>query len=265
MHSLSGKKIPEGKQIALYKKQYCMTYPVYFISLGPGEAELITVKGLNLLRAADRIYCPATAGRNGAAVSRAADILGRLEIPADAVRPFMLPMSKDRAAAWEAYDGLALQAEADYRTGKRVAIVAEGDAGFYSSVHYVYDKLVAEGVEVKRIAGIPAFIAAGALAGLHIVRQEEELNVIPGRCTAEDLERKINGRQVVVIMKLSAAEKEVKDYMRRSPQAVFHYFENVGTPTEFYTSDRTLILEKRFPYFSLMVIRPEESLSHDSL
>lgn len=238
-----------------------MSYPVYFVSLGPGEAELITVKGLNLLRRADRIYCPATPGGKEKPVSRAAHILGSLGINPKAISLFSLPMSKNRTAAWEAYDRLALQAEADYRAGLRVAIVAEGDAGFYSSVHYVYDKLAAAGTEVKQIAGIPAFIAAGALAGLHITKQEEELHVIPGRCTADDLAGKINGGHVVVIMKLSAAEEAVKEYMERRPEAVFHYFENVGTEKEFYTSDRTLIREKQFPYFSLMVIRPEERLS----
>lgn len=234
-----------------------MNNPVYFVSLGPGEAELITLKGLHILRLADRIYCPATPGKTGKPVSRAADIVGELAVNPQSICLFVVPMSKNRAAAREAYDALARQAEADYREGLRVAIVAEGDAGFYASVHYVYDRLAAENVEVKRIAGIPAFIAAGALAGLHIVRQEEELNVIPGNCTAESLSRKLTERQVVVIMKLSAAEEAVKKCIGRHRGAVFHYFENVGTDKEFYTSDRTLILEKRFPYFSLMVIRPE--------
>lgn len=234
-----------------------MNNPVYFVSLGPGEAELITLKGLHLLRQADRIYCPATPGKADKPVSRAADILGELAVNPQSIRLFVIPMSKNRTAAWDAYGALALQAEIDYRAGLRVAIVAEGDAGFYASVHYVYDRLAAAGVEVKRIAGIPAFIAAGAVAGLHIVRQEEELNVIPGNCTAEGLSRKLAEGQVVVIMKLSTAEEAVKECIGRYPEAVFHYFENVGTEKEFYTADRTLILEKQFPYFSLMVIRPE--------
>ena len=37
-----------------------MTYPISFVSLGPGEPELITVKGLRQLQKADIIYCPAT-------------------------------------------------------------------------------------------------------------------------------------------------------------------------------------------------------------
>lgn len=238
-----------------------MTYPIYFVSLGPGEAELITLKGLHILRNADRIYCPGTSCAKHTPVSRAVQILGQLGIDLPKVCMFSLPMSKNRTGAWQAYDRVALQAEADYRAGKRVAIVAEGDAGFYSSVHYVYDKLAETGVDVQRIAGIPAFIAAGALAGLHIVKQEEELHVIPGNCTVEALSGKIAEGRVVVIMKLSAAAEAVKECIGRHPEARFHYFENVGTEKEFYTSDRTLILQKQYPYFSLMVIRPEDGLS----
>ena len=35
-------------------------FPVIFVSLGPGEPELITVKGLTALQAADCIFCPET-------------------------------------------------------------------------------------------------------------------------------------------------------------------------------------------------------------
>jgi hypothetical protein len=34
-----------------------MSYPICFVSLGPGDPELITLKGLKKLRQADIIYC----------------------------------------------------------------------------------------------------------------------------------------------------------------------------------------------------------------
>ena len=37
-----------------------MKYPVLFVSLGPGDPELITLKSLKALQAADVIFCPAT-------------------------------------------------------------------------------------------------------------------------------------------------------------------------------------------------------------
>ena len=53
---------------------------------------------------------------------------------------------------------------------KNVAITAEGDSGFYSSVNYMFDKLASMGLPITTVAGVPAFIAAGAISGLHIVK-----------------------------------------------------------------------------------------------
>ena len=51
-----------------------MNHPIHFVSLGPGDPELITLKGLKTLQKADIIYCPATQGKHGL-ISRATDIL----------------------------------------------------------------------------------------------------------------------------------------------------------------------------------------------
>ena len=232
-----------------------MTHPISFVSLGPGEPELITVKGLKQLQQADIIYCPATRNKQGTSLSRAADIVRALEIDETAIHCFMLPMSKDRTEAWMVYDALYNEAADRYRNGQRIVIVAEGDAGFYSSIQYIYDKFTKAGIAVQRTAGIPAFIAAGALAGLHIVKQEEEIVVIPGTPSADELSEKITAGYVIVIMKLSQCVEAVYECIRRHPQAQFHYFENVGTDKEYYTSDKQIITQKSFPYFSLMIIQ----------
>ena len=232
-----------------------MTYPISFVSLGPGEPELITVKGLRQLQKADIIYCPATRNRQRESISRAADIVRALEINETAIHCFILPMSKDRTEAWKVYDTLYNEAATQYAEGKQIVIVAEGDAGFYSSIQYLYDKFTDAGIAVQRIAGIPAFIAAGALAGLHIVKQEEQIVVIPGTLSAAELSEKINAGYVIVIMKLSQCVDAVHECIRKHPQTQFHYFENVGTEKEYYTSDRKVIADKVYPYFSLMIIQ----------
>lgn len=230
------------------------TGAIDFVSVGPGDPELITVKGLRTLQAADLIFCPATQSKQGPLLSRAADIVNALGIPKEKVHLFPLAMSRERTAARTAYDRLCDEVIRQHRTGKQLVIVAEGDAGFYSSIQYVYDKLAADGAIVRRIAGVPAFIAAGARAGLHIVKQEEQLLVAPGNLSAEELSQRIDEGFVVVIMKLSAATEAVHACLRRHPEATFHYFENVGTEQEYYTTDPELLAEKDYPYFSLMII-----------
>ena len=230
-------------------------FPITFVSLGPGEAELITLKGLKALQAADCIFCPETPARDGRPLSRAADIMLRLDIPAGHIRRFSLPMSKQRTDALNAYDRVYAEALSLHHAGRKVAVVAEGDAGFYSSIHYIYEKLQAAGIPVEQIAGIPAFIAAGARGGLHIASQEERLTVIPGITTAEEIERLIQSGSTVVIMKLSQCAGEVHRCIRLHPEYDYRYVENVGTPQEKYISDRQQLETLRFPYFSLLIIR----------
>jgi len=140
-----------------------MNHPIEFVSLGPGEPELITLKGLKALQQADCIFCPATTTREGNQVSRATDIMQALDIPLSVIKPFNLPMSKERGAALAAYDQVYEEAKTRYGQQQRVVIVAEGDAGFYSSIQYIFEKLQTAGIPAQRIAGIPAFIAAGAV------------------------------------------------------------------------------------------------------
>lgn len=232
-----------------------MNRTITFVSLGPGEPELITVKGLKTLQQADQIFCPATLTPSGKQVSRAANILKALEIEEHKIRPFVLPMSKDRQKAIEAYDQLLVDAANSLHEGKKVVIVAEGDAGFYTSIQYIYHQLEKEHIEVKRVPGIPAFIAAGATGGLHIVKQEERLMVIPGTATADELDQFIRQGYNLVIMKLSACIEAVHECIHRHPETHFHYFENVGTEKEKYISNPEIIAQTNFPYFSLLIIQ----------
>ena len=230
-------------------------FPVIFVSLGPGEPELITVKGLKALQTADCIFCPETLAKDGNRVSRAADILLQLDIPENTVHRFPLPMSKQREKALSAYDEVYMESSTLRQQGKKVCIVAEGDAGFYSSVHYIFEKLQADNIPVQHIAGIPAFIAAGACAGLHIASQEERLTVIPGIITAEEIEKYMEEKTTIVIMKLSQCTEEIHRCIHLHPEYNYHYFENIGTEKEKYLHDTELISALSFPYFSLLIIR----------
>lgn len=230
-------------------------YPVTFVSLGPGDPELITLKALKTLQSVDYIFYPATTAKNGQESSRALDIISQYNLESSKLIPFLVPMSKNRNAAIDIYKSVAIEAKDRYLQNEKIAIVAEGDVGFYSSIHYIYDYLTSYNVQVDLIAGVPAFIACGALSGIHIVKQEEELNVIPGIISAEALADKINSGKVIVVMKVSQCEEAVKAVIHKFPDSIFSYFENVGViGKEFFTQKKQEILERKFPYFSIMII-----------
>ena len=95
------------------------------------------------------------------------------------------------------------------------------------------------------------------MAGIHIVKREEQINVIPGTASFDELSAKIENGMIIVIMKLPGCQEAIHTCIRQyADKAVFHYFENVGTGKEYYTTDIATIHSKDFPYFSLLIIQP---------
>lgn len=233
-----------------------MSHHVTFISLGPGEPELISLKGLKSLQAADFIFCPSTSMSSGKTSSRASDILVELGVDQSKLILFDVPMSKDRSLAIDSYRRVSDEIVSLYQKGNEIAVTAEGHAGFYSSSYYIEEDLRARGILTRQIAGIPAFIASGALANMHIVKQEEELNVIPGVISFEQLASKLKTNTTLVIMKASQCESVIKQAIAEIQNMTIHYFENVGVAgKEFYIQDKSEILARKFPYFSLIIIQ----------
>lgn len=232
-----------------------MSNPVMFVSLGPGDPELITLKALKEMQVADVIFCPSVSHDNKV-TSRAKDILVNLDIDTTKIELFCVPMKRDRKFPIESYKEVATAIIDAYKSGKRVAVTSEGDAGFYSTIFYISEYLEEANIPIGRIAGVPAFIASGTLGNIHIVKQKEELQVIPGDITSEDLLERLKVKRTVVIMKASLCQQAIKDAMQTNPDAIFHYFENVGIPeTEYYTTNNDEILSRKFPYFSLLIIQ----------
>ena len=66
------------------------------VSLGPGDPELITVKGLNALKEADKIYFPGSLFSNGKQSSYSLSILDHYKLDQNKLVGFYLKMSLDR-------------------------------------------------------------------------------------------------------------------------------------------------------------------------
>lgn len=234
---------------------------ISFVSLGPGDPELITLKGLKILQDADVILTPSTNRIGNEVVSRSKEILSALEIDEEKIKLFHIPMSKERLDTLKNYGAIAMLAAEYYSDGLKIAIVTEGDSGFYSSSQYINEELMKLDIPTQRIGGIPAFISCAALANIHIAKQEEQLVVIPGKTDSNELISYLNSSKSIVIMKPSLSESVIKEFIYSENNIDHYYFENVGIiGKEYYTTDKKVIIGKKFPYFSLLIIQNNSSI-----
>ena len=229
--------------------------PVVFLSLGPGDPELLTVKAARTLQTADTVIIPATTDADGQMHSRAADTIGEWSTP-EKMRLYPLPMLQDRQAAHAVYDRIYADAREAQAQGRRVVVAVEGDTSIYASIHYVLERLRADGIAAEQQPGIPSFIAAAAMAGLSLCSQQERLLVVPGDATADGLRELLDSGHVVVVMKLSRCQQAVKQLLSEHADSVeAHYYENVGTALAFHTTDPADIIRRDMPYFSIAILR----------
>ncbi len=233
-----------------------MSQPIHIVSLGPGDPELVTLKALKHLQAADVLYCPAASCKHSSMPSRAGSILLALGIESHKIHYFYVSMNKQRQRAKEDYAKVTNSMAKDWAKNKRIVLCVQGDAGFYSSGYYIGELLEDQAIPIERIAGVPAFIAAGTLANLHIAKQTETLQILPFVSAYQDLETTCKTKDTVVVMKLSQNKDIIKRFIQENTDYIFHYFENIGVEgKEFYTKDKNDILQSKFPYFSLLIIQ----------
>lgn len=231
-----------------------MTTPIHFVSLGPGDPELATLRVWRILKEVDIVYCPATA-MDTKLLSRSKDIMMALGIAEDKLRTFTLPMSADRNKAKAVYDETAEIVMQKAQRGMKIAVAAEGDISIYASIHYMMDKIMAAGFHVLQHCGVPSFIAATEHGCVPLTLLEERLTVIPGNASAEELEYFLENGHNVVIMKLSRCADTVKEFMCTHPQYTYRYAENVSVEGKaVYYSDIARLQEIEFPYFSMITI-----------
>lgn len=266
--------------------------PVHFVSLGPGGVDTVTLGTLRLLMEADRVYCFASGGVSHAAETIAAlfawEAEGSLtENRQERWQAFLvrqglgeasgvgrvpevvtveLPMSRDRSAVNAIYDQLAEEIRGLAEVGFNVCVATEGDSGVFATTHYVQDRLAdavcgspdGGAMQIVQHPGVPSFIAAAAIAGLHLVKLQERLIVIPGETTAEELAMLLRNNYNIVVMKLSLATEAIRELLtKHDGKATLHYFRNIGMPTqEYHRITSADDVPERFPYFSLMIIQP---------
>lgn len=183
-----------------------MTAPLLFgVGTGPGDPELLTLKAVRALAAADVVAHFAKRGNpsNARRIVEAHLKPGIAELPL--LYPVTTELDKDSAEYQAAiigfYDDSARAVAAHLDAGRRVAILSEGDPLFYGSYMHLHIRL-AHLYPTEVIPGVTAMSGAWAQASAPIVQGDDVLTVLPGTLPASELGRRLKDTQAAVIMKV---------------------------------------------------------------
>ena len=147
------------------------------VGVGPGAADLMTVRGLRALRRADRVVAPCTA----------ADAIGRAEQVVREAAPDVIMeratfvMRPDHRAREQALNAVCDRLVECLSAGEEVAFVTLGDPHVYSTA-----SSIAAGVAARRprtvvetVAGIMAFQAVAMAGRVTLTDEQQSLVVLP--------------------------------------------------------------------------------------
>ena len=130
---------------------------VSFVSAGPGDPELLTLKGSNRLRAADVVLCDDLA--SGAILDQARKGATLVSVGKRAGRPSAKQQHVSRLLV-------------DYAaTGAKVVRLKSGDCGIFGRLEEEVDALRASGIGYEIVPGVTAASAAAATSGIPLTRR----------------------------------------------------------------------------------------------
>jgi precorrin-2/cobalt-factor-2 C20-methyltransferase len=219
---------------------------LYGIGVGPGDPELLTLKGLRLLRAAGVVAYPAPEGGESFARRVVAMWLDRAQREI-AIRFPMLP----GPPAAEIYDAAARALAAELDAGYDVALLCQGDPLFYGSFIGILTRL-SDRATIEIVPGVSSLTACAAAAAWPLVWAQETFTVIPATLAEAELAHRLATAEIAAILKLGRHLPKVRRILSQLDLlAGAIYIEHASLPDQ-----RVCHLAEvdNAPYFSMALV-----------
>jgi precorrin-2/cobalt-factor-2 C20-methyltransferase len=231
---------------------------LYGISVGPGDRELITLKGLRILKQAPVVAFPSGVhGKPGIAQLIVDEWLASHQVQLALTFPYV----QDMVILTQAWQKAAEQVWQYLQLGHDVAFVCEGDVSFYSTFTYLAQMLQQLHPEcvVETVPGVCSPMAAASALKMPLTVRDQRLAVLPALYNLGELDRILDWADVVVLMKVSSVYPEVWEVLRQRQLLEHSYVVERATQSEqvIYEDlrDRPTL---KLPYFSLLIVKVTE-------
>lgn len=232
---------------------------LYGISVGTGDPELITVKGLKILQSSKVVAFPA-------------GIKGKLGIAQQIVAPWMslnqqqlaltFPYVQEQKILEAAWKNAAVQVWQYLQQGVDVAFVCEGDVSFYSTFSYLAQTLqqIHPEVLIQSIPGVCSPMAAASALKLPLTVGAEKLVVLPAIYQLKELEAVLDWADVVVLMKVASVYEQVWQILnQRNLLERSRVVERATLPEMVIYNGLRDRPSLQLPYFSILIVQVTRS------
>ena len=168
------------------------------VGVGPGDPELLTIKGLNALREADEVFVPV--GDTGE-IGRAETVV-RTYLAPERIKRLLFALSDDEKARSENWERAAKELTEPLQQGKTCAFATIGDPNLYSTFTYLVQVLggILE-IKVETVPGITAMQDLASRSGTVLVVGSERLALLPFTAGKKALQSALGNFETVVCYK----------------------------------------------------------------
>ena len=164
---------------------------------GPGDPDLLTLKGLRVIQDAPVLAYPAPDDGDSLARKIVAPHLDGHHIEI-CIR---MPMVSARFPAQEVYDWAAKEIAGHLDAGRDVACLCEGDPFVYGSFSFLFARLK-DAYTVDVVPGVSSVTACAAAAGTPLSTRNDVLSVLPATLPEEVLAERLAGVDAAAIIKV---------------------------------------------------------------
>jgi precorrin-2/cobalt-factor-2 C20-methyltransferase len=231
------------------------TGALYGISVGPGDPELITLKGLRLLQQSPVVAFPSGVRGN---LGMAQQIVAEWLRPEQTQLALTFPYVQDTDILTQAWHTAAEQVWGYLAQGQNVAFVCEGDVSFYSTFTYLAQTLH-QGhpeVEIQTVPGVCSPLAVASVLGLPLTVRQQRLVILPALYQVAELETALGWADVVVLLKISSVYSQVWAVLQQQQRLEHSYVVEWATlPQQVIHRNLQTKPDLQLPYFSLLVVR----------
>lgn len=227
---------------------------LYGVSVGPGDPELITVKGIKLIQQASVIAFPAGINDKSGIAER---IAAQWCLPHQHRLSLSFPYVHDPEVLTVAWQKAAMTVSQHLNKGDDVVFLCEGDVSFYSTFSHLANTLHHQypDTPIKMIPGVCSPMAAAAAVQRPLTEQAQSLVILPALYTVAELETALDTAETVVLMKLKSVYEQVWSILQQRHLLHRSYIvEWASWPQERIYDDLSDRPSLDLSYFSVLVI-----------